>query len=257
MADSNKLVSLNSILEYIREHGVINKRGSDPVGETYTTVPPQINLIPGSTNWEGKVVITGLGPVIIGGGESGANFEKYGTAAITNESTYILADGSVAIRPGFSVDSSNNISYTGWTFSSNGKFTDPDGDEISGLKIHSQVQDDTIEIASSTSWSSVATITIPAKRICLIEIAVRFPSNTTGYRAVNVSSTAGGTRESHRFQDMRTAVPTTFTYCHLVFTYSNTDSSDRTRYINLIQNSGSTMSGIILTYRITEIGKNY
>jgi len=253
-------VSLDQILAYIRKHAVINNSRSDDMGTEpaypLAKEPPQINLIPSSTSYAGKVIITGLGPVVIGGGESAAKYNTLKNLSATNEATHITADTNVYVATGCQnwTDVDDSSLYR-WQFTNEGTILDPDGDTIGGVKCPSEVRDETITLTTGTSWQSKKEMSIPAKTVCLIEIAVRFPTNANGYRGVNVSATAGGTRESHRFQDIRSAVTGGYTYCHLCFTYKNPDMAARTRYINLVQNSGTDMSDIIVAYRITTLSK--
>lgn len=97
----------------------------------------------------------------------------------------------------------------------------------------------TVTLTSGTTWQNVKSIDL-GPGLWLIEVAARFSTNSSGYRALNISSSSGGSAISYLTQDIRAAVPGTFTYAKISATYRSATSS--TLYINAQQNSGSSLT---------------
>lgn len=85
----------------------------------------------------------------------------------------------------------------------------------------------------------------------LICIAVNFPNNANGYRDINMSSSSGGT-QIDRYRYYRCA-PTNGSDTHITWTIFDTASANITRYVNVLQNSGSalTVGGGYIAFRLS------
>ena len=93
--------------------------------------------------------------------------------------------------------------------------------------------------ATSGTRTNVGSYTI-TKGTWLVCIAVNFPSNTNGYRDVCISKTSGGS-QIDRFTYFRCS-PANGSDTHIIWTTIDHATTTTTRYVNVLQNSGSSLT---------------
>lgn len=218
-------------------------------GNSAVTVPTWIQHIYGNANGSALLVRPG-GPLVIGGGEYASNRYAQGDISSTQETAHFGADSTVYLE-----SNANTIgSRKTWEFDTSGNITTPTDGLINGVDITKlcnygavQTLSPTVSLSSGTTWQNVKSFDL-TPGLWVIEIAARFSTNASGYRALNVSSTSGGSAISYLTQDIRAAVPGTFTYMKLTATYRSATNS--TLYINAQQNSGASLT-FSMNYKIT------
>lgn len=96
-----------------------------------------------------------------------------------------------------------------------------------------------VAVASGT-WTSVLSCSVPARASGIIFCGVRFGTSRTGYREVNLNSISG-VGGSTLFQCSQPAVDGDPTHISFSVPFS-TGANQTTYYINVRQNSGSTIN---------------
>lgn len=106
-----------------------------------------------------------------------------------------------------------------------------------GKRVHS---DSSVSLSSGTTMQNLGDFTL-TKGLWMVSVTVRFNSNATGRRAMNISNTSGGSAYNVRWGNTSAAVNGAYTYLHLASSIDVTAAS-ATFYINAYQNSGSSLT---------------
>lgn len=104
--------------------------------------------------------------------------------------------------------------------------------------------------AASGTRTNLGSYTL-TKGTWLICIAVNFPSNANGYRDINISNSSAGS-QLDRYRYYRCA-PANGSDTHITWTIFDSASANITRYVNVLQNSGSalTVGGGYIAFRLS------
>ena len=106
-----------------------------------------------------------------------------------------------------------------------------------GKRVHS---DSSVSLSSGTTMQNLGDFTL-TKGLWMVSVTVRFASNATGRRAMNISNTSGGSAYNVRWGNTSAATNGAYTYLHLSSSIDVTAAS-ATFYINAYQNSGSALT---------------
>lgn len=106
-----------------------------------------------------------------------------------------------------------------------------------GKRVHS---DSSVSLSSGTTMQNLGDFTL-TKGLWIVSVTVRFNSNATGRRAMNISNTSGGSAYNVRWGNTSAAVNGAYTYLHLASTIEVTGSSAQF-FINAYQNSGGSLT---------------
>lgn len=104
-------------------------------------------------------------------------------------------------------------------------------------------------LASSTSASKLHTFTLPVGR-WIVNVSVRFPSNSTGRRHAELRSSGATSEYGLAYMDEKKAVTSGQSFCS--FTFAMKTESEASWEIWGLQNSGSALSNVLV--RINWIG---
>lgn len=238
-------------------NGDVNMGDILTFGDPSAAIPSIIKHVYGNTNG-GAIIIRPGSPLVMGGGEYATNRYDLGDIPLTgtgSEDAYLGADRAVHIE-----SNANTIgNRKTWDFDESGNITTPAGGLINGVDITTRgpkITDPTAttsnkSIASGTTWTEFTNFSLPAGTH-IVEVVARFASNASGRRALNLSDSSGGSYYPSLFsQDNRAAVDGNYTFLHI-----NTVihlAAAKTLYINVAQNSGSSLSTYV-SYQYTKIG---
>lgn len=106
-----------------------------------------------------------------------------------------------------------------------------------GKRVHS---DSSVSLSSGTTMQNLGDFTL-TKGLWMVSVTVRFNSNATGRRAMNISNTSGGSAYNVRWGNTSAAVNGAYTYLHLASSIDVT-AANATFYINAYQNSGGSLT---------------
>ena len=106
-----------------------------------------------------------------------------------------------------------------------------------GKRVHS---DSSVSLSSGTTMQNLGDFTL-TKGLWMVSVTVRFASNATGRRAMNISNTSGGSAYNVRWGNTSAATNGAYTYLHLASSIGVTAAS-ATFYINAYQNSGGSLT---------------
>ena len=106
-----------------------------------------------------------------------------------------------------------------------------------GKRVHS---DSSVSLSSGTTMQNLGDFTL-TKGLWMVSVTVRFNSNATGRRAMNISNTSGGSAYNVRWGNTSAAVNGAYTYLHLASSIEVT-AANATFYINAYQNSGGSLT---------------
>lgn len=106
-----------------------------------------------------------------------------------------------------------------------------------GKRVHS---DSSTSLTSGTSMQNLDDFTL-TRGLWAVSVTVRFASNATGRRAMNISNSSGGSAYNLRWGNSSAATNGAYTYLHLASTIEVTAATAKF-YINAYQNSGSSLT---------------
>ena len=109
------------------------------------------------------------------------------------------------------------------------------------LTVTTLAQQTKSSLASGTTLTNLGSFSLPAGR-WMLNVSVKYPTNATGRRYMNISLSSAGTDYGISYMDDRKAVTGGVTICSMHCWMKVTSAT--TFYVNGYQNSGSTLSNI-------------
>ena len=231
-----------------------------------TTTSELVGKPDGTLTWNGQAVITSAGGTM---------------SAVLNMDNHALNLGASSNDDGRIYNISNTLRLTGGSNTSTGSYIDIGSASAGtkGIKLVASDGNTTKELTAlyngTLTWGGLdispqtwATATFADKSVAtgtrtnlgsftltkgtwLLCIAVNFPSNASGYRDINISNSSAGS-QLDRYRFYRCA-PTNGSDTHIIWTVLDSVSANTTRYVNVMQNSGSalTVGGGYIAFRLS------
>ena len=108
--------------------------------------------------------------------------------------------------------------------------------------INGSANPDSVSVPGTGDWTQLASFTLTTG-VYLVKVTVRFNANSTGTRAINISSSSAAAADVVWNTAKQNAAASNYTYVHLITTLRVTDAEEAvTFYLNGSQNSGSALT---------------